>query len=82
MKNPKVAALLSLIFPGLGQFYIRHYVDGVVFLAGTGVLWFVIFYRRSYLMTFDNVNSYLVWGALVFIYLYSMANAYFKSKRT
>lgn len=80
MKNKKVAALLSLLFPGLGQFYIGKYVDGVVFSAGAGVLWYAIWYRSTQLINFNNPRSFLVWGALVFVYLFSSLDAYRKTK--
>lgn len=80
MKDKKVAVLFSLMFPGFGQLYNGRYVDAVVFIIGASVLWFAIFRRSYYLMTFDNPKSFLVWGALVVIYLYSMLDAYRKTK--
>lgn len=80
MKNKNISALLSLLFPGLGQLYIGKYIDAVVFLLGASVLWFAIFRRNYYLMTFDNPKSFLVWGALAIIYLYSIIDAYVKTK--
>lgn len=80
MKNKNTSALLSLLFPGLGQLYIGKYIDAIVFIAGASVLWFAIFRRSYYLMTFDNPKSFLVWGALGIIYLYSILDAYRKTK--
>ena len=80
MKNKNISALLSLLFPGLGQLYIGKYIDAVVLMAGASVLWFAIFRRGYYLMTFDNPKSFLVWGALGIIYLYSIFDAYRKTK--
>ncbi|OGY88885.1 MAG: hypothetical protein A2927_02005 [Candidatus Komeilibacteria bacterium RIFCSPLOWO2_01_FULL_45_10] len=81
MKDKKVSIILSLIFPGLGHFYIGKFFDGVIFLLGTGVLWFAIFYRSTLLLYFNNSRSYLVWGALLFIYLYSVVDVLVKTKK-
>ena len=81
MKNKNISALLSLLFPGFGHLYIGKYVDAAVFIFGAGFLWFVISYRSSYLATFNNPRSFLVWGALIFIYLYAIINAYLKTKK-
>lgn len=80
MKKKKVAVLLSLLFPGLGHLYIGKFVDAVVFIAGAGFLWFALSRRSSYLMTFDNPRSFLVWSALFFIYLYAAVDVYRKTK--
>jgi TM2 domain-containing membrane protein YozV len=80
MKNKNISALLSLLFPGLGQLYIGKYTDAVVFILGASILWFAIFRRSYYLMTFDNPKSFLVWGSLAAIYLYSIFDAYAKTK--
>lgn len=80
MKNKKISALLSLLFPGLGHLYIGKYADAVVFIAGAGVLWYAFFLRGYYLMTTANPRYYLVLGALIFIYLFSIFDAYRKTK--
>lgn len=79
MKNKKLAAFLSLLFPGLGQLYLGQYLDGVVFLAGAGVLWYAFYLRGYYLLSTANPRFYLVLGALIFVYLYSIVNAYRKA---
>jgi hypothetical protein len=38
MKNPRTAAVLSAIFPGLGQFYNRQWFKGVGFFIASGML--------------------------------------------
>lgn len=80
MKNKKVAALLSLLFPGLGHLYIGKYIDAVVFIIGAGVLWYALFLRGYFLMISANPRYYLVLIALIFIYLYSIFDAYRKTK--
>ncbi|OGY64674.1 MAG: hypothetical protein A2214_01385 [Candidatus Harrisonbacteria bacterium RIFOXYA1_FULL_48_8] len=80
MKNKKISALLSLLFPGLGHFYIGKYVDGVVFVLGAGLLWYAIWYRSTLLLYLNNPRSFLVWGGLVFVYLFSIVDSYRKTK--
>lgn len=80
MKNKKVAAFLCLLFPGLGQLYIGKYVDAIVFIIGAGVLWYAFFLRGYYLMMTANPRYYLVLAALIFVYLYSIVDAYRKTK--
>ena len=80
-KDPKLAALLSILFPGLGHLYIGQYFDAVVFLVGAGILYYALFTKSSYLMTFNNPRSFLVWGALLFISLYSLIDAFRKTKQ-
>lgn len=82
MKNKKISILLSLLFPGLGHLYIGKYVDGICFIAGTAVLYYALFARSWYLMTLNNPRSFLVWGTLVFIYLYAIVSSYIKTKQT
>ena len=47
MKRPMVAAFLSAIFPGLGQFYNRHWLKGIGFFIGSGMLFEMISERLS-----------------------------------
>lgn len=81
MKNKNISALLSLLFPGLGHLYIGKYIDGMFFVAATAGLVAILSYRSSYLMTSDNPRSFLVWGALVLMYLYSIIDSYRKTKQ-
>ena len=80
MKNKKVAAFLSLLFPGFGHLYIGQYIDAVVFMIGAGVLWYAFFLRGYYLMMSANPRYYLVLAALIFVYLFSIIDAYRKTK--
>lgn len=38
MKSKALAGLLSLVFPGLGHWYIGRYGDGIVFVRGGGCI--------------------------------------------
>ncbi|OGK18427.1 hypothetical protein A2866_05590 [Candidatus Roizmanbacteria bacterium RIFCSPHIGHO2_01_FULL_39_8] len=80
MKNKKVAALLALLFPGLGHLYIGKYIDALVFIAGTGILWYAFFLKGAYLISTRSPNYYLVLGALIFVYLFSIFDVYRKTK--
>ncbi len=80
MKDKKVSLLLSLLFPGLGHFYIGKYIDGVVFIAGAAVLWYAFFLKGNYLMIISSPRYYLVLGALIVVYLFSVVDAYRKTK--
>jgi len=79
-KDPKISVLLSLLFPGLGHLYIGQYFDAVVFIAGAGILCYAMF-TKTYLMAFNNPRSFLVWGALLFISLYSLIDAFRKTRQ-
>lgn len=81
MKNNKISALLSFLFPGFGHLHIGKYADAAIFIFGAGFLWFVVFYRGSYLAILNELRSFLVWGALIFIYLYAIIDAYLKTKK-
>jgi TM2 domain-containing membrane protein YozV len=79
MKNPKVAALLSLIFPGFGQLYIGQWINAIVFLVAAGFLWGIIITRDPVLFSYLEAKAVIVQGALIFIYLYSIFDAYRKT---
>jgi len=39
MRNPWIAAVLSLIIPGLGQIYNGRIIIGIIWLLVTGISW-------------------------------------------
>lgn len=81
MKNKKIAAFLSLLFPGLGHLYLGKYIDAVVFIAATGFLYYAIFVKSYLLLTFQSpAKAVLVFGALIFIYSYAIIDAWKKTK--
>lgn len=82
MKNPKLTAFLSLLFPGLGQFYLQRWIDGIVFFVATAFLWFVAFVpKTSQVFNFNSPRSYIFWAGLIFVYAYSIIDAYKKAKQ-
>ncbi len=40
-RDPGLAAVLSLIYPGLGQIYAGHWIWGIVWILFTGGIWLV-----------------------------------------
>lgn len=80
MKNKQISVLLSLLFPGFGHLYIGKYTDAVVFIAGAGVLWYAFFLKGYYLKSVGDPRFYLVLGALIVVYLYSIIDSYIKTK--
>lgn len=75
MKSKPLVVFLSLLFPGLGQLYLGKYVDAVVFIAGTSVLWYALIIKGRYLLDILTPRFWLVISALVIIYLFSLLNA-------
>ena len=74
-KNPKIAVLLSLIFPGLGHFYLGQFFDGSAYVVAAGILWLAILTRRQ-MLTVVNPVSLLFWFAMAAVYFYAAAECY------
>lgn len=72
MKSKKLAGLLSVIWPGLGHLYLRRYTDGIVFLAGAGVLWAIILIKSSYLWEMGEIKELIFWGGFAAVYIYAL----------
>src|SRR3989338_10014671 len=80
MKNKKISALLSLLFPGLGHLYIKKYVDGAVFIIATAFLWYVMIYPpNSQALNFSSPRSYIFWLGFAIVYCYAIADSYQKA---
>ena len=80
MKNRSVAALLSLLFPGLGHLYIKKYADGAVFIIATAFLWYVmIFPPNSQALNFNSPRAYIFWLGFAIVYCYAIADSYQKA---
>lgn len=75
-KNANVAMLLC-VFPGGGQFYTGHYVQGVIIGAAEITLGY---YAYTYHVDDERTkrNSMLWWG--LFVFGYSLADAYVGAK--
>jgi len=78
-KDHKVAVLLSLLFPGLGHFFLGKYFDGSGYVVAAGILWTAVFFRSSRLMVINPV-SLLFWFAMAAVYFYAAADCYRKAK--
>src|SRR3989338_10503542 len=80
MKNKKISALLSLLFPGLGHLYIKKHVDGTVFIVATAFLWYVmLFPPNSQALNFSSPRSYIFWLGFVVVYCFAIADSYRKA---
>lgn len=67
--NMNLASFLSLIVPGLGQVYNRHYIKGLMFFSIPFILWNVayIFHPYVYVMGRGLFHEYLFATILCFI---------------
>lgn len=93
LPNPRVAALLSFLFNGLGQIYNGEIKKGLtlIFLSGISLLTFLIgaIFIFFFLKTLSPI-SFLIWGICLFflglvgiiiIGIYSITDAYYKAKK-
>jgi len=85
MRSPPLAAVLSAIFPGLGQFYNRQWFKGLAFFIGSGVLSGIVTDRFSIeeLMAGDtsHAGNVLVFLAILLgLLVWSMVDAYRSAK--
>src|SRR3989344_4852775 len=80
MKNKKISAFLSLLFPGLGHLYIKKYADGLVFIIATAFLWYVmLFPPNSQALNLSSSRAYIFWLGFVVVYCYAIADSYRKA---
>ena len=85
MNHPRVAAILSGIFPGLGQIYNRHWLKGSGFLIGTGVLGMLLNKQVSFQDAITG-NTSVSWKiislllVLLILPVWSMVDAYRSAK--
>ena len=78
LKNKKVAALLSLLLPGVGHLYLGKYTDGVIFLVGSLFLWVITVLKSEFIFQFNN-QAVIVLIALIGLYLYTIFDSYRKA---
>jgi len=85
MRSPRVALILSAIFPGLGQFYNRHWFKGLGFFIGSGMVGGIV----SESVSIDDLTAGDISGAvhalgfllaLTGILVWSMVDAYRSAK--
>ncbi len=72
---------MSLLFPGLGHFYLHDYSDGTVFILGAGFLWYALFAENSQAMNFGSLRSYIYWAGVAIIYIFSFIHAFYKANK-
>ncbi len=80
MKNKKLAGFLSVIWPGLGHVYMGRYADGIVFMAGSGVLWAILLIKASYLLEMD-VQGMILGTGFGMVYVYALVDVLRKRKQ-
>jgi hypothetical protein len=85
MRNPRVAAILSAVFPGLGQFYNRHWFKGIGFFISSGMVFERVSERLSVeaLMAGDLSGVEKILGPsliLLGLFVWSMVDAYRSAK--
>ena len=78
-KNPIIAVLLSLLFPGLGHFYLTLYFNGIGYMIAASILWGAILSRKMVLMTI-NPLTFLFWLAFAAVYFYAAIECYRKAR--
>jgi hypothetical protein len=81
MKKSKLSALFSLIYPGLGHFYLGHYIDGIIIGLVTSFLWAIIYKKGMYLTLNSGPKTFAIFIGLLILYFYSIADAYLKSRK-
>ncbi|MCM8766462.1 MAG: hypothetical protein NC816_02855 [Candidatus Omnitrophica bacterium] len=93
LPNPRIAALLSFIFNGLGQIYNGEIKKGLtlIFLSGVSLLILIIgaIFIFYFIKTLPPI-SLLIWGVCLFFFgltgmiiigIYSISDAYNKAKK-
>jgi TM2 domain-containing membrane protein YozV len=93
LPNPRIAAILSFVFNGLGQIYNGEIKKGLtlIFLSGLSLLILVIgaVFIIYFIKTFPPI-SFLIWGLILFFFgligiivigIYSISDAYNKAKK-
>ncbi|MCM8762225.1 MAG: hypothetical protein NC929_02755 [Candidatus Omnitrophica bacterium] len=92
--NPRIAALLSFLFNGLGQIYNGEIKKGLTLIFFSGVSMLVLILGAVFIFYFIKGEfsplTFLVWGIVLFfvgltgmiiIGIYSISDAYYKAKR-
>ena len=77
-RNNIIAAALSAVLPGVGQFYTHHWVKGVGFLLAAMVISAVI--RRRMLLTQPSMAAMLAVIVLFGVAIWSVVDAYRSDK--
>ncbi len=76
MKNSVLSTILSLIIPGLGQFYIGAIYEGMAFLVVWAIGWAIFFVGAFY------SNGFVVIGGMIIAFITAIAAAAFAYQRT
>ncbi|MCM8772474.1 MAG: hypothetical protein ABIM58_00805 [candidate division WOR-3 bacterium] len=92
LPNPRISALLSFVFNGLGQIYNGEIKKGLVLIFLSGVFLLILIIGAIFLFYFIKELlslSFLIWGVCLFFFgltgmiiigIYSISDAYNKAK--
>ncbi|MGC8977166.1 MAG: hypothetical protein ACP5OB_06035, partial [Candidatus Ratteibacteria bacterium] len=93
LPNPRIAALLSFVFNGLGQIYNGEIKKGLTLIFLSGVSLLILILGAIFLFYFIKTTppiSFLIWGVSLFFFglvgmiiigIYSITDAYNKAKK-
>ncbi|MGB9677610.1 MAG: hypothetical protein ACPLZ9_03235 [Candidatus Ratteibacteria bacterium] len=93
LPNPRIAALLSFVFNGLGQIYNGEIKKGLTLIFLSGVSLLILILGAIFIFYFIKTTppiSFLIWGVSLFFFgltgmiiigIYSISDAYNKAKK-
>ncbi|MGC8881159.1 MAG: hypothetical protein ACP5OX_02810 [Minisyncoccia bacterium] len=93
LPNPRIAALLSFVFNGLGQIYNGEIKKGLTLIFLSGVSLLILILGAIFIFYFIKTTppiSFLIWGVSLFFFglvgmiiigIYSITDAYNKAKK-
>jgi len=93
LPNPRIAAILSFVFNGLGQIYNGEIKKGLTLIFLSGVFLLILIIGAIFLFYFIKELppiSFLIWGVGLFFFgltgmiiigIYSISDAYNKAKK-
>jgi len=91
--NPRIAAILSFVFNGLGQIYNGEIKKGLILIFLSGISLLILIIGAIFIFYFIKELppiSFLIWGVVLFFFgltgmiiigIYSISDAYNKAKK-
>jgi len=93
LPNPRIAAILSFVFNGLGQIYNGEIKKGLILIFLSGISLLILIIGTIFIFYFIKELppiSFLIWGVILFFFgltgmiiigIYSISDAYNKAKK-
>jgi len=93
LPNPRIAAILSFVFNGLGQIYNGEIKKGLTLIFLSGISLLILIIGAIFIFYFIKEIppiSFLIWGVILFFFgltgmiitgIYSISDAYNKAKK-